>query len=424
MEIFHENILKTFIFCFLASLGIIQIMVGRRGWHGLSIYGGRARRNVNYAMGAGLIIFAYAWYFSNPEHRNMRNIEGFMSLACLVLGIAAAALLTAALASAAEALRRRWSNRGAPADREALRSIPLMGGMALLSRDWGVSGENLIIIAEPGTGSVRLLGRLYAELPVGRGFLSILPLQQESPEPDSGDGRSWEERTLDMLNETSEMEGLALGGETFIGLGWGSNALMQLRSELEGAYRPRALLAVAPVIPDYSQDMVGDALISNTPLDILDTLMRQRPWSERAFRKILRLWLPVLVVCVFLLTVVTFLIDIRWKLISGPLVGLVLSLWITYFLAAWRGPAPGAGGWEAKTVSRMQALRPVPGGSPLQVVITSEDPSSLDALPAEMKPVDTPSRLLFWRDVLRGKFLLKEGTLSRLVNLIVGDGEG
>src|SRR4030042_3234567 len=107
MEIFHENILETFIFCFLASLGIIQIMVGIRGWHGLSIYGGRVRRNLNNALGAGLVIFAYAWYFSNPEHRNMRNIEGFMSLACLVMGIVAAALLTAALASTAASLRRR-----------------------------------------------------------------------------------------------------------------------------------------------------------------------------------------------------------------------------------------------------------------------------------------------------------------------------
>jgi hypothetical protein len=424
MEIFHENILETFIFCFLASLGIIQIMVGRRGWHGLSIYGGRARRNVNYALGASLIIFAYAWYFSNPEHRNMRNIEGFMSLACLVLGIAAAALFTAALASAAEALRRRWSNRGSPADCETLRNIPLTGGLALLSRDWGAPGKNLVTIAEPGMEKARLLRRLYAQLPAGWGFLSIIPLQQDNPESDDDEGSSWEQHIPFMLNEAEKAEGLALGGETFIGLGWGSNALLRLRPELEGAYRPRALLAVAPVIPEYSQDMVGDALISNTPLDIIDTLVRQQPWRERAFRKILRLWLPVLAVCVFLLTVVTFLIDIRWKLISGPLIGLVLSLWITYFLAAWRGPAPGARGWETKTVSRMRAFRPVVGDSLLQVVITSEDSFSLEALPAEMKPVDTPPGFLFWRDVLRGKFFLKEGTLSRLVNLIVGDGEG
>ena len=75
MEVFYEDILETFLFCFFASLGIIQIMAGRRGWHGLSIYGGRVRRNVNYAIGTALVIFAYAWYFSDPLHRKEVNLS-------------------------------------------------------------------------------------------------------------------------------------------------------------------------------------------------------------------------------------------------------------------------------------------------------------------------------------------------------------
>jgi hypothetical protein len=420
MEIFHENILETFIFCFLASLGIIQIMVGIRGWHGLSVYGGRVRRNVNNALGAGLVIFAYAWYFSNPEHRNMRNIEGFMSLVCLVLGIAAAAIATAALASASETLRRRWDNRRITTKVAALRGISLSGGAAMISRDWGAPGKNLVIVAEPGAGRARLLRRIHAQLPPGWGFLSILPLQQGYHEPGGNDETDWERHILDMLNEVEKSEALVLAGETFMGLGWGSNNLFRLRPGLERAYRPRALLAVAPVIPDYSLNMVGDALLSNTPLDIGDTLMRQQPWKERAFTRIMRLWLPVLAICVILATLVTFLIDLRWKLFSGPLVGLILSLWITYFLAARQGLTGDDTGWEAITVSRMRAFHAGAGDSPLQVVVTTEGTSSLAALPAEMRPVDASAQIVFWDDVMRGKFLLKEGTLPRLVNLIIG----
>jgi hypothetical protein len=90
MEVFHEDILETFLFSFLASLGIIQVMAARRGWHGLSVYGGRLHRGVNNALGAALLVFSYAWYFSDPLHRNVRNIEAFMSLVCLLLGILAA----------------------------------------------------------------------------------------------------------------------------------------------------------------------------------------------------------------------------------------------------------------------------------------------------------------------------------------------
>jgi hypothetical protein len=420
METFHEDILQTFIFCFLASLGIIQIMVGIRGWHGLSIYGGRARKNVNNALGAALVIFAYAWYFTNPLHRNVRNIEGFMSLVCLVLGIIAAAAVTAVLASFSEMLRRRLARRdgGSPGRDEALRKVFIPGGCALLSPAWGKRGDNLVVIAEPGRGSEELLRRLYSALPEGRGFLSLQPLAAGRPEPPDGGEEGPGGDVLNMLARVEELEGLRLEGETFLGLGWEGSGLIRLRPELENAYRPCALLAVAPVIPDYSRGLVGDALLSNTPLDIGDHISRDKPWSGKKYHRVLRLWWPVLVACVIVATLVTFIFDIRWKLFSGPLVGLIISVWITYFLAAWRGLGLEDGGRERGVVSRMYAFRPGGGSSPLQAVVISEDCASPATLPAEVQPVYSSARLEFWNDVLRGKFLLKEGTMLRLVNLI------
>lgn len=417
METFHENILQTFIFCFLASLGIIQIMVARKGWHGLSIYGGRVRKNVNYALGAALIIFAYAWYFSNPEHRNMRNIEGFMSMVCLVLGIMAALAATAIIASACEALRRRRGHGGVNGD---LAELYLPEGVALLSTSWGIAGRNLVVIAEPGRGSEKVLRRMHAALPREWGFLSLQLSPQGSYDPSACVTDQWAGQVTGMLRHVEELEDIRLEKETFVSLGWASNGLFRLRPELENAYRPRQFLAVAPVIPDYRREFIGDALLSNTPLDILDTLLREKPWREGYFPAITRLWLPILVFCVILATLVTFIFDIRWKLFSGPLVGAVLSIWITYFAALWRGVTAEDGGPEARAVSRMRSLQPAAGKLPLRVVVISEDFTSPQAGSEAVKHLDPKARIEFWEDVLRGKFLLKEGTLRRMGNLILG----
>jgi hypothetical protein len=423
METFHEDILQTFIFCFLASLGVIQIMVGIRGWHGLSIYGGRVRRIINYSTGTALLIFAYAWYFSNPQHRNVRNIEGFMSMVCLVLGIAAAAAVTAILASGSEELLRRFGRGATPSEGTAPKKLSLPDGTVLLSSERGEAGKNLVVLAEPGKGCEKVLRRLHASLPQGWGFLSFQPSGWDRVQYASAPAADWVENSLKALERMQDLQTPSLGGETFMGLGWGANELIRLRSRLERIHHPRAFLEIAPVVPDYSRGLMGDSFLSNTPSDICTILLREKPWKKKASRALTRLWWPVAAACIILATLITFIFDIRWKLFSGPMVGLVLSLWITYFLASWRGLL--AAGKDRETQAAMDMRSPLmEKGKPMPlVVIASEESSRLATLPGDEKPVDPFSRIQFWNDVLRGKFLYNKGTLPRLINLICGEGE-
>ncbi len=425
-EIFYEDVLETFLFCFFVSLGIIQIMVARRGWHGLSVYGGRVRSNLNNALGAALIIFGFAWYFSDPLHRNVRNIEAFMSLVCLVLGIAGAAAATALFASLSEALRRRLSH-GREVAGGGLKSLRLPAGTALVSGEWGERGENLVVVAEPGRGSQDLVRGLYAALPRGRGLLSIhpgpvqagrRPLDTPAPGPAVMEALAWVERE----------RGVSLEGETFLGLGWSGNTLAAIRPDLENTYNPRGLLLVAPVVPDCEQGFVGDALLSNTPLDVATVLLGQKPWREAAFARILRLWLPLLVLCVTAATAVTVAFDVRWKLFSGPVVGLLISLWLAYFLARRRGDVAGES-LESWLVSRLcEPAPPAGAGARLAMVLTSGDHAHMETLPPEARSAYGSNRLALWEDVLRGKFILGGGTPARLAALIweerSGDGTG
>lgn len=419
MEVFYEDILDTFLFCFLASAGIIQIMVGRRGWHGLSIYGGRVRRNLNYAIGAALLIFAYAWYFSDPLHRNVRNIEAFMSLACLVLGIVAAAAATALLASLSDMLRRRLirdeggSRRGAGS---ALQSMALVGGTAFMSSTWGERGENLVVLAEPGKAGIDLSRRLYSILPQERGFISLHPdLHGDTQQPDPL--QTVKRGALELLDLLRKERGIELEGETFLGLGWAGDELIRLRSILESTYSPRRLVAVAPVVPDCDLGFLGDAFLSNTPFDIGTSLAIQKPWKEARFTQLLRLWLPVLAICVVLATAVTVGFDVRWKFFSGPMAGLFLSVWVTYFLALRRGEVSG-GSAESRLLAVLCGPDATHGSSPLAIVLTSGDRDSIATLPLETRTAFETARLELWEDVLRGKFLLSKGTLINLRTLI------
>ena len=418
-EIFYEDILDTFLFCFITAAGIIQIMAARRGWHGLSPYGGRIRRGINYPLGAALVVVAYAWYFSDPLHRNVRNIEAFMSLVCLVLGIAAAGAVTVLLASASEALRRRLGRvkkgRGEGAG-ALMERIELPGGAVLISTAWGERGENLVVLAEPGRGSENLMRSINAAMPPGHGMLCV----HHRPGFDDLEAQGPDAVKMDVTGLLAQVErerGLILREETFVGLGWGSNALDVLAPELEKDRAPRRLLKVAPVVPDCELGFVGDALLSDTPLDMLTTLARQRPWKDADFGRIIRIWLPVLVACVVLATGVTVGFDVRWKLFSGPLTGLLLSLWVTYFLVRRKGDKAGEGR-ETRLVSRLCGPAPGDGITPLTIVFTSEDTEAMVTLPAREGPAHVPERLELWEDVLRGKFILEKGTPGRLATLI------
>ncbi|OFW56935.1 MAG: hypothetical protein A2W01_01030 [Candidatus Solincola sediminis] len=405
METFQEDIIQTFLFCFLVAMGIIQIMVARRSWHGLAIYGGRVRKNVNYAMGVALIIFGYAWYFSNPLHRNTRNIEGIMSIVCLVFGIAAAVALTAVLASLSDAIRRRRGRGAASFSEMSCKRIALSGGEAFL-RGWGDRGQNLVVLAEPGKGSEQLLARTLSVLPPRRGLLAIIP---------SAMGKcSWPA----LLRELEQREGLELSGEIFAGMGWSSNELARLQEEMEETYKPKGFLAVAPVIPDYSQKTVGDAFESNTPMDICTEIMEQRPWRSHHFKRILNLWVPVFLACSLIATALTVAFDVRWKYVFGPAMGLILSLWVAYYIAAWRGLDLKGRTAEVDRMPEM-ALFPAAGsGYPSKTVLISDDCLAFKKLPESVKSGYPDGQIEFWSGVLRGKFLLEAGTLSRLANLI------
>ena len=418
METFHEDVFLTFLFCFLVSTGILQIMVAWRGWHGLSIYGGRVRKNINYAMGTALVILGYAWYFSNPLHRNTRNIEGVMSMVCLILGVMAAGAVTAILASLSDGIRRWRGRRGGAFNGGAVKRVPLSAGEAVLSSQWGDPGENLVLLAEPGRGSKAMISRIHSSLPSGRGFLAVRPSRGwlTGAEGQTGSGAKGELPAL--LEELEAREGLKLSGEVFMGLGWESSELVRARDELGKAYGPKAFLFIAPVIPIYSQKLVGDALLSNTPLDIGDVILCAKPWRGGNFKTLFRLWLPTLIACALAATAITFAFDLRWKLMTGPAVGLILSVWLTYFLASWRGLDLESGAAEAGLVSKISGLAAGHGGPPSTAVLTSEDCVSFEGLPEDVRSRYAKVQLRFWDNVLRGKFFLEEGTLRRLLNLI------
>jgi hypothetical protein len=415
-EIFYEDILDTFLFCFIAAAGIIQIMVAKRGWHGLNLYGGRIRRSVSYTLGAILVVFAYAWYFSDPLHRNVRNIEAFMSLACLVLGIAAAVAVTVILASASEALRRRLRRGKQGATGPHMERLELPSGAVLISGAWGEQGENLVVLAEPGKGSENLMRSINASLPSGHGMLCVHP--HVAFDDLMAQGRDALETAVPgLLVQVERERGLSLRGETFMGLGWGGNTLDELAQELERDYAPRRYCVVAPVMPDCELGFVGDAPLSDTPSDILATLSRQKPWKDADLRRIVRIWLPVFVACAILATGVTVGFNVRWKFFSGPLTGLLLSVWVTYFLARWRGGKAGESR-EARLISRLCGMSPGDTPIPLTIVMTSENTAAAAALPTRERPAGAPERLELWEDVMRGKFILDEGTPGRLATLI------
>jgi hypothetical protein len=340
-----------------------------------------------------------------------------MSLVCLVLGIAAAGAATALLASAAETLRRRFGRgkREGAAGGRALRNISAAGGNALLSSSWGESGENLVVLAEPGKAGENLARELYRNLQEQRGFLSLHP--GPSGDVDRSDPlRTVEQRVPEMLAELREKQGIETAGETFIALGWAGDGLLRLRSVLERDYGPRELLLVAPVVPDCASGFIGDALLSNTPQDITTSLLARKAWKGDRFKRMLRIWLPLLAVCVILATAVTVAFDVRWKFVSGPAVGLILSIWAAYFLAVRRG---GISGESAESRSLALLCEPAaPGSSPITVVLVSSDHDLVAGLPPESAKVYDEARLELWEDVLRGKFLLGRGTMARLATLI------
>ncbi len=220
-----------------------------------------------------------------------------------------------------------------------------------------------------------------------------------------------------MLSRLETERGLAARGENILALGWCANAALRLRLRLEEAWEPRALLAVAPVAPYGEGALGGDALLSNTPLDILSFLSRNRPWDPRAVRRALAAWAPVFLASAALATAVTVAFDVRWKFISGPVAGFLLSLWVTYFLLARR--SAGRASSEA-LLARRARVPECEGPPPTRVILTREEVAGSSG----SHPFGGIREPEPWREVLRGKFLLEGGTAPRLAALIWGEPEG
>ena len=422
MEVFHEDILETFIFCFLASLGIIQVMAARRGWHGLSLYGGRLHRGVNYALGAALLIFSYAWYFSDPLHRNVRNLAAFMSLVCLLLGVLAAFAATAAAASLSESLRRLFRSRPGEGARTGGKAagepveLPLPAAKVLLSPAWEKARRKLVLFAEPGRGGERLARRLLPNLPQDMGYLSIHPRGESGGGDPEGPERV--SPFLEVLRELEGEEGMDLRRADFLGLGWGGNELLRLRSSLERSCRPRRFLSVAPVVPDPGRAILGDALLSNTPWDILCRLADEKPWREKPSRILLRLWAPLCLACAAAGVVLTAFFDIRWKVFSGLAGGSVASTWLAYFFATRRGIAGHGINREERKARSLFWEHLHPGECPLEVVICGGDAQLLRArFPQHGNPQDG-MRFHVFTSSLRGKFFLDRRNAARLLELL------
>lgn len=425
MEVFHEDILETFLFCFLASLGIIQVMAARRGWHGLSLYGGRLHRGVNNALGAALLVFSYAWYFSDPLHRNVRNIEAFMSLVCLLLGVLAACAATAVLASLSESLRRRFrlrlgaSERGTGGSGEERQELILPTAKILLSPAWERSNCKVVLIAEEGKAGEGLARSLLSRLPSGVGYLSVHPRRkvwaEKVPEPGHGSP---------LLEALRGLEGRGTSvprGAVFLGLGWGGNELLRERDRVEESLRPRRLLVVAPVVPDVERGMLGDAFISNTPWDIVRRLADERPWREGSFQALLRLWAPLCLVCVAACIALTVALDIRWKVLSGLAAGVVVSCWLAYFPAVRRGLVVRGRGREERAVLGLFWEHLDPGACPLEVMICGDDARLFRSRLSSQGPgreAREGVRFHVLGASLRGKFFLDRGGLQRLLELL------
>jgi len=413
MELFHEDILETFLFFFTAAMGVIQVMAARRGWHGLCLYGGRIRRGVNYVLGTSLLLFSYAWYFSDPLHRNVRNIEALMSMVCLFLGCLAAAAATALVASVSEAVRRRLRRRPREGERERdPRALRLEGVTVLVAEGWGRKGDNLVAVGEPGRDGERVARRIISLIPPDRGVMCVLPARSTL-------SSLLEEATptgslADLLAECGRRAGVDPQGEVFLGLGWGANLLASRGEELVDAFRPARLLLLAPVMPDAEKGLLGDAFLSQTPADILECLLQEEPWRDRRLRSLARAWFPLFLLCAVPATAATVALHLRWSLLSGPLLGLVVSLWMAYYAARRRGLLASQASGEPETASALWRRLSGPSSLPRRVAVASDDAEALLALYAPAWSGQGETSFELWNAVLRGKLFLGRDAEERL----------
>ncbi len=333
--VFHENILETFIFSLVACFGILQAIIGWRGLHGLCVYGNRVSPRINYSIGAVCLIFGYAYYFTNPEHQNTRNIEGFMSMACLAAGILAAIALTLILSSAVQGLqrvRRRGKERTAGAlSREAMEAKELDGlGTLYLPKAGGelAAVEKLVVVDREGY--TRQLERALA----GAGAEGSAVL-----EPDYAALAAAER---DMATMAGRLYSLAVqetgapeGGLAAVGLGAGASMLLAIMDEKEGLASTREATCFYPLIRQGG--LLSDAYRENTLADLARTMMREFHTGALPAR-IYRAWAIIFVIAAAASFTFTFAFNMRWKVLSSLIAAVAASVYLVTMYLTLKQP--------------------------------------------------------------------------------------
>jgi hypothetical protein len=153
---------------------------------------------------------------------------------------------------------------------------------------------------------------------------------------------------------------------------------------------------------------------------VLRVLVGTRPWREGSFRSILRVWVPACALCILVATALTASLQLRWWFLSGPLGGIIASLWVAYYLdraLQKRSAAPPREDWERRMAGRLSGLELSGWDCPLTVVLTSDQAREDSGRPGAGFPPAGENRLV-WRNALRGKLLLDRENAKRLASLL------
>jgi hypothetical protein len=350
--VFHENILETTVFSFIVGFGLLQIIAGWRRLNGLCIYGDRVSPRVNYAIGALCLIFGYAYYFTNPEHQNTRNIEGFMSMACLAAGILAALAATLLLSSLVQILKRAARSGRHREDGQAVRAAggevraleglglihlpPASGGttpgidrLVVADRE-GYSRQLRGVLAGPASGRTAVLEPDYAALAVA----------------ERGPVEAGKELYALAVRELAAAEGKAPdGGLRVAGLGAGASLILAILDEAEGLPGAREAACVYPLVREG--ELLADALRENSLADLVGCLRRELrtgalpTWAYKA-------WALLFLLAAAASFAFTFAFNMRWKVLSSLIVAVAASVYLVTLYLSIKQPGLLGGWFERK----------------------------------------------------------------------------
>ncbi len=406
MEVFHEDILETFLFSLIVCFGILQIIGGRRGWRGLCIYGRRMYPQVNNAIGAACLIFGYAWYFTNPDHMNTRNIEGFMSILCMALGAVAAFSANVILSSLAGWISRRYRkrkwNRAARGGKGRLQERSLAKVSATYYFPSAEMAEGPLFVRRlVVTDQEGLTEELLDLLLRGAGKKEVAVLE---PDYDvllgvnGGGPRDFRSFLATSLEEISGTVGMIDERVEVVGLGAGANLLLA-GGEVLGRRFPRCRgVAIYPL--GCEDGLVEDALKENTVAETVRAALG-RGIKISIIRKFFKMWLLLLVFSMALSLGVAFAFDIRWKALSGTVIGFALSLYLLFLYLEVKHPHLLGGSRERAMIALLEE----------SVAAGSEDHLPPITL---MAPPNSAAIRAFRRDETPGDTTLDEMERNRL----------